>query len=88
VDSTEPLRRLGIMSHKPPAPSEPADYRRWRSRAAAMLERQGIPLGVARDRDLRQMYISGATPEQAAERVRVQYDNTRLTLERIHGKKS
>jgi ABC-type multidrug transport system fused ATPase/permease subunit len=27
---------------KPPAPSEPADYRRWKARCAALLERQGI----------------------------------------------
>jgi hypothetical protein len=55
------------MPRKPPAPSEPADYRRWKFRAAALLERQGLPLGVARERDLRKMYTGGATPEQAAE---------------------
>jgi hypothetical protein len=29
------------MPHKPPAPCEPADYRAWKARAAAMLERAG-----------------------------------------------
>jgi hypothetical protein len=55
------------MPRKPPAPSEPADYRIWKSRAAALLERQGLPLGVMRERDWRQLYLGGATPEQAAD---------------------
>jgi hypothetical protein len=42
-----------------------------------MLERQGIPLGVARERDLRKIYIGGATPEQAVEQVQTHYWNTR-----------
>jgi hypothetical protein len=54
------------MRPKPPAPSKPADCRRWKSRAAAVLERQGISPGVARERDLRKMSIGGAPPEQAA----------------------
>jgi hypothetical protein len=54
------------MPRKPPAPSEPADYRRWKARAVAMLERQRISRSVARERDLRKMYVGGATPEQAA----------------------
>jgi hypothetical protein len=36
------------MPLKPPAP-DPADYRRWKSRAAALLERQGLSLGVMLD---------------------------------------
>jgi hypothetical protein len=75
------------MPRKPPAPSEPADYRRWKARAAAMLERKRISRGVARERDLRKLYIGGATPEQAAEQVQVIYWNTRPAFERMREKK-
>jgi hypothetical protein len=71
------------MRPKPPAPSESADFRRWKSRAAAMLERKRISRGVARERDLRKMYIGGATPEQAAEQMQVLYWNTRPAFERM-----
>jgi hypothetical protein len=70
------------MPLKPPAPSEPADCRRWKACTAAMLERQGIPVGVARDGHLRRMYIGSATPEQAVE-VQVHYNNTRPAFERM-----
>jgi len=55
------------MPLKPP-PSELADYRRWKCRAAALLQRQGLSLGVMLERDWRQMYIRGVTPEDAADR--------------------
>jgi hypothetical protein len=42
-----------------------------------MLERQRISRSVARERDLRRMYVGGATPEQAAEQMQVLYWNTR-----------
>jgi hypothetical protein len=72
------------MPRKPLAPSEPADFRRWKVRAAAMLKRHGIPSGPwARERDLRW----GATPEKAVEKVQVLYNNTRPAFERIEGKK-
>jgi hypothetical protein len=76
------------MPRKPPAPSEAADFRRWKVRAAAMLKRHGIPSGPwARERDLRQLYIRGATPEKAVEQVQVLYNNTRPAFERLGGKK-
>jgi hypothetical protein len=66
------------MPRKPPAPGESADFRRWKSRAAAMLAHRGIPPGPwGRERDLRHLYIRGATPEQAVEQVQTQYWNTR-----------
>jgi hypothetical protein len=72
---------------KPPAPSEPADYRRWKVRCAALLERQGIPAGPwARERDLRKMYIGGATPEQAVDQVQAACWNTR-SFERLRPKR-
>jgi hypothetical protein len=55
------------MPLKPPAP-DPADYRRWKSSAAALLERQGILSGVMRERQWRRLFVTGATPEDAAER--------------------
>jgi hypothetical protein len=77
------------MPRKPPAPSEPAgDFRRWKVRATAMLKRHGIPSGPwARERDLRQLYIRGATPEKAVEQVQVLYNNTRPAFEHLGGKK-
>jgi hypothetical protein len=76
------------MPRKPPAPSEPGDYHRWKAQAAALLERLGVPAGPwLRERDLRQLYISGATPEQAAEHVQTTYWNTDL-LKRLEQKKS
>jgi hypothetical protein len=65
------------MRPKPPEPSESADFRRWKSRAAAMLERQRLSRGVMRERDWRRMYIGGATSEQAADQAQAQYWNTR-----------
>jgi hypothetical protein len=71
------------MPRKPPAASEPADYRRWKSRAAALLERQGLPLGVMRERDLRQLYMRGKTPEDAAREAETSYWHTRPAFKRM-----
>jgi hypothetical protein len=60
---------------------------RWKTHAAALLERQGIPAGVARERDLRQMFITGATPEQAVEQGQVAYRNTRPAFEPMRPKR-
>jgi hypothetical protein len=65
------------MPLKPP-PSEPADYRRWKSRAAALLERQGLSLGVMLERDWRQMYIRGVTPGDAADRAQALLEHARF----------
>jgi hypothetical protein len=74
------------MPRKPPAPSESADFRRWKTRAAAMLKHHGIRAGPwSRERDLRHLYIRGATPEQAAEHVQTSYWNTR-SFERLRPK--
>jgi hypothetical protein len=76
------------MRPKPPAPSESADYRRWKSRAAALLERQRFSRGVMRERDWRHLFIRGATPEDAARQAEVLYYNTRPPFERMRdGKK-
>jgi hypothetical protein len=63
------------MPLKPP-PIEPADYRRWKSRCAVLLERQGLSAGVMLERDWRQMYIRGVAPEDAADQAQTHYWNT------------
>jgi hypothetical protein len=66
------------MARKPMARSGSADFRRCKSRAAELLVHRGIPAGPwSPERDLRQMYIRGATPEQAAEQVQAGYWNAR-----------
>jgi hypothetical protein len=37
------------------------DYRAWKARCAALLERQGISAGVMRERDWRQLFIRGVS---------------------------
>jgi hypothetical protein len=58
-------------------------YAEWRARAAALLVRQGILSGVMRERQWRQLFTTGATPEDAVERAQVHYNNTRPPFERI-----
>jgi hypothetical protein len=47
-----------------------------------LLERQGILSDVLRERQWRQLFIRGVTPEQAVERAQVYYNNTRPAFER------
>jgi hypothetical protein len=72
-----------LMPQRPPAPSVPASYRRWRSRAAALLERQRISAAVMRERDWRQLYIRGKSPEDAARQAETAYWNARPRFERM-----
>jgi hypothetical protein len=55
--------------------SEQADLKTWKAQATAMLERQGTWIGVMRERDWRQLFIKGKTPEQAVEWAQVLYNN-------------
>jgi hypothetical protein len=66
---------------------ERADYRNWKSRAAALLERQGLSPGIMRERDWRQVYIRGKTPEDAAQQAETYYLNTRPAFERMRSKR-
>jgi hypothetical protein len=52
------------------------------ARTAALLERQRILLGVMRERDWRQLFIRGKSPEDAAREAETAYYNTRPPLER------
>jgi hypothetical protein len=52
-------------------------------RAVALLERQGIWPGIMRERDLRQLYIRGKSPEDAAGQAETAYWNTRPPFERM-----
>jgi len=65
---------------RPGAP--PATYAEWRQHVAALLERKGIWAEVRRERAWRNAFISGETPEQAADRAEVEARNTQTTFER------
>jgi hypothetical protein len=65
-----------------PAPPT-TTYAEWRARVAALLERQGILSGVMRERQWRQLFMTGMTPEQAVERAQLHYNNTRPPFERL-----
>jgi hypothetical protein len=59
------------------SPAKPTTtYAEWKARCAALLEGQGISPGVMPERDWRQLFITGATPEQPAEQVRVNHYKT------------
>jgi hypothetical protein len=77
-DDLAPLRRIasrGSGRTETPSkrstkgsPAEPTPtYAEWRARCAARLEGQGISAGVMLQRDWRQMYIRGVTPEARAQ---------------------
>ena len=76
------------MAPKPKAkqPSPPAAphgaYAEWRKHVAALLERKGLSPGVRLERAWRNAFISGDTPEQAADRAEVEARNARTTFER------
>jgi hypothetical protein len=65
----------------------PPDYRAWKTHATALLERQSIWTGIMRERDWRQCFIRGETPEETAEWARVLYHNSRPFNERMRPKR-
>jgi hypothetical protein len=78
------LEGFEMPSKRSGTPAEPtATYGEWRARCAALLERQGILSGVMRERQWWQLFIRGATREDAAGRARVHYNNTRPPFERL-----
>jgi hypothetical protein len=52
--------------------------RRWKSRCAVLLERQGLSAGVMLERDWQQIYIRGVAPEDAADRAQALLERTRF----------
>jgi hypothetical protein len=76
--SAMPTRRSSKGSSAEPT----AIYAEWKARCVALLERQGILSDVLRERQWRQLFIRGVTPEQAVERAQVHYNNTRPAFER------
>jgi len=75
------------MARKPkPKPKQQAApqgaYGEWKARVAALLERQGISAGVLLERAWRNLFISGETPEQAADRAATEAHNARPSLGR------
>ena len=68
---------------KPNPPAAPSgNYGAWRGAVKMLLDDAGIPFGTLRERDWRDLFIGGATPEQAAERAGVTAHNTRPTFGR------
>jgi hypothetical protein len=67
-------------------PATQADYRSWRPHATALLERQGLSLGIMRERDLRRLYTRGKSPEDAGREVEAVYWNARVPLARLRRK--
>jgi hypothetical protein len=73
-----------MLNKRPPAkPASTEDYRAWKARCAALLERQSLLPGVMRERDWRRLYLRGVTPEDAPVRAQVAYYNTRPAFERM-----
>jgi hypothetical protein len=62
---------------------EQMDYRAWKARCAALLERQGILSGVMRERQWRHLLTTGVTAEQAVERAQVHYNSIRPPFVRM-----
>src|SRR5215475_10248929 len=59
------------MARKPRAPRpvpSTKGYAEWRTRVQAELRRRDIPVGYLRERELRNLFIASATPEEAADR--------------------
>jgi hypothetical protein len=49
-----------MPTKRPPAePASMEDYRAWKSRCGALLERQGISAGVMREKEWRKLFIQG-----------------------------
>jgi len=68
---------------QPLAPAAPQGaYGEWKARVAALLERKGLSPGVRLERAWRNAFISGETPEQAADRAEVEARNARTSFER------
>jgi hypothetical protein len=63
-------------------PSELPSYAGWKVAFVLELKRQGIPVGL-RERDLRELFIKGRTPEQAVNRAQAYYWNSRPAFVRI-----
>ena len=66
---------------KPPAAPQGA-YAEWRQHVAALLEGKGVWVGVMRETRWRDLFIEGATPEEAASRAETEAHNMRTTFAR------
>jgi hypothetical protein len=80
------VARKTKASSPPPAPrsgaAPPIGYPAWKARVREMLEQAEVPAGTLRERDLRDLFIRNATPEQAAEQAGVTAHNARPTFGR------
>src|SRR5262245_56288525 len=72
----EPWNHRPVPRKKTPTPAPPqVGYADWRKHVAALLGREGISASVMLERDWRNLFISGLSPEQAAERAGVERYN-------------
>src|SRR5262245_24375824 len=70
------------MARKTKSQQSPrAAYAEWKRQVATLLQRRGFLAGMLRDRDLRDLFISGATPEKAADRAETNAYNQRTSFE-------
>jgi len=81
---------MSRMPSKRKAPSPPkrsappaSTYAEWKASAAAELQRRGVSAVVMREKEWHTLYISGKTPEEAAEHAqRFQHNATVRTRRR------
>ena len=64
-----------------PAAPQPG-YAAWKARVREIMQQAGVPSGDLRERDLRDLFIGGATPERAAEQAGVTAHNARPSFGR------
>jgi len=64
------------------SPVQPATYAEWKREVAVLLEQRGFLAGILRKRDLRDLFISGATPERAADWAETSAYDQRTSFER------
>jgi hypothetical protein len=63
---------------KPQQPAPSADaYPAWKAKVRAKMQRRDIPAWTLRERELRNLFITNTTPEQAADRAAVAAHNAR-----------
>jgi len=67
-------------ANQPAAPQ--GAFAEWKKRVSALLKRKGLSPSVRLERAWRIAFISGETPEQAADRAEVEARNARTSFER------
>ena len=74
-----PKRKAPAAPKRTSAPPAEVSYADWKAGAAAEAQRRGVPDGAVRERDWRNLFIRGETPEQAAEYAQRFHHNATVT---------